>query len=194
MKQRAMWTAVVVILLAAFAIGQAPDQYLDVFVVQVKPEKRAVFDAISKKMVAANRQNKGDEWLAMETVYGPMNRITMTSMRQSYGDTEKGSSAFDAAMQKSMGKPGMDKTFQDFNSCLANSWSELRKRRWDLSSNAPADGAALAAVATRFPLKRIRNFGTRWMASEVTVDRESTATVSCANACSLAAAPLLAWS
>ena len=43
-----------------------------------------------------------------------------------------------------------------------------------------ADGAALAAVATRFPLKRIRNFGTRWMASEVTVDRESTATVSCA--------------
>ncbi len=146
MKQRAMWTAVVVILLAAFAIGQAPDQYLDVFVMQVKPEKRADFDAISKKMVAANRQNKGDEWLAMETVYGPMNRITMTSMRQSYGDTEKGSSAFDAAMQKSMGKPGMDKMFQDFNSCLANSWSELRKRRLDLSSNAPADGAALAKL------------------------------------------------
>jgi hypothetical protein len=146
MKQRAMWTAIAVILLAAFAVAQAPDQYLDVYTVQVKPEKRADFDALSKKMVAANRQNKGDEWLAMETVYGPMNRVTMVSMRQSYGDTEKGSDAFDAAMQKSMGKPGTEKLFQDFNQCLASARSELRKRRWDLSSNAPADGAALAKL------------------------------------------------
>lgn len=146
MKQRAMWTAIAVILLAAFAVAQAPDQYLDVYTVQVKPEKRADFDAISKKMAAANRQNKGDEWLAMETVYGPMNRVTLISMRGSYGDTEKGSDAFDAAMQKSLGKPGMEKIFQDFNQCLASARSELRKRRWDLSSNAPADGAAAAKL------------------------------------------------
>lgn len=146
MKQRAMWTAIAVILLAAFALAQAPDQYLDVYTVQVKPEKRTDFDAIAKKMVAANRQNKGDEWLAMETVYGPMNRVTMVSMRGSYGDTEKGSDAFDAAMQKSVGKPGMEKLFQDFNQCIVSARSELRKRRWDLSSNAPADGAALAKM------------------------------------------------
>jgi len=146
MKHRATWTAVAVILLAAFAIGQAQDQYLDVFVVQVKPGKRADFDAISKKIVAANRQNKGDEWLAMETVYGQNNRITLVSMRQSYGDTEKASDAFYSALQKSMGKTGVDKAFQDFNSCLDNSWSELRKRRWDLSSNAPADAAAMTKM------------------------------------------------
>ena len=146
MKQRAMWTAIAVILLAAFAVAQAPDQYLDVYMVQVKPEKRADFDAISKKMVAANRQNKGDEWLAMETVYGPMNRVTLVSMRQSYGDTEKGSDAFDAAMQKSLGKAATEKLFQDFNQCLVSSRSELRKRRWDLGSNPPADGAAMAKM------------------------------------------------
>jgi hypothetical protein len=146
MKQRAMWTAIAVILLAAFAVAQAPDQYLDVYIAQVKPEKRADFDAISKKMVAANRQNKGDEWLAMETVYGPMNRVTLVSTRQSYGDTEKGSDAFDAAMQKSLGKAATEKLFQDFNQCLVSSRSELRKRRWDLSSNPPADGAAIAKM------------------------------------------------
>lgn len=146
MKQRAMWTAIAVILLAGFAIAQAPDQYLDVYTVQVKPEKRADFDAIAKKMVTANRQNKGDEWLAMETAYGPMNRVTLVSMRGSYADTEKGGDAFDAAVQKSLGKPGADKLFQDFNQCLISARSELRKRRMDLSSNAPADGAALAKL------------------------------------------------
>jgi hypothetical protein len=146
MKQRAMWTAIAVILLAAFAVAQAPDQYLDLYIAQVKPEKRADFDAISKKIVAANRQNKGDEWLAMETVYGPMNRITLVSTRQSYGDTEKGSDAFDAAMQKSLGKAATEKLFQDFNQCLVSSRSELRKRRWDLGSNPPADGAAMAKM------------------------------------------------
>ena len=146
MKHRAMWTAIAVILLAAFAVAQAPDQYLDVFMAQVKPEKRADFDALSKKMVAANRQNKGDEWLAMETVYGPMNRITLVSMRGSYADTEKGGDAFDAAIQKSLGKPAAEKLFQDFNQCLVSARSELRKRRWDLGSNPPADGAALTKM------------------------------------------------
>src|ERR1700675_4711723 len=111
MKHRATWTAFAVILLAALAVAQAQEQYLDVYVAQVKPEKRADFDAITKKMVAANRQNKGDEWLTMETVYGPMNRLTLISMRQSYADTEKGGDAFFGAIQKSLGKAGADKLF-----------------------------------------------------------------------------------
>jgi hypothetical protein len=144
MKHRATWTAVVVILLAAFAVAQ--EQYLDIYIAQVKPEKRADFDAISKKMVAANRQNKGDLWLSMETVYGPMNRVTFVSTRQSYDDAEKGSDAFSGAIVKSLGQSAADKLFQEFSACLVNSRSELRKRRWDLSSNAPADAGAMAKM------------------------------------------------
>jgi hypothetical protein len=144
MKHRAMWAAFVLIVFAALAAAQ--EQYLDVYIAQVKPEKRADFDAINKKLVAANRQNKGDEWLAMETVYGPMNRVTFVSVRNSYDAAEKGSDSFSAAVEKALGKPGSEKLFQDFNQTLANSRSELRRRRWELGSNAPTDAAAMAKM------------------------------------------------
>ena len=144
MKHRAMWAAFVLIVFAALAAAQ--DQYLDVYIAQVKPDKRADFDAINKKLVAANRQNKGDEWMAMETVYGPMNRVTFISMRNSYDAAEKGGDSFNAAVEKALGKPGSEKVFQDFSQTLANSRSELRKRRWDLSSNAPGDAASMAKM------------------------------------------------
>ena len=146
MKRKALWIAVAFGLLTAFVAGQAQEQYLDVYTAQVKPEKRAEFDAIAKKMVAANRQSKGDIWLTMETVYGPGNRVTFVSTRQSYGDAEKGSEAFEAAMQKTLGKAGMDKLFQEYSQCLVNYRNEFRRRRWDLSSNPPADAAALAKM------------------------------------------------
>ncbi len=142
MKRKAMWTAVVLVLLATLAAGQA-QQYLDVYTVQVKPEKRAEFDAITKKMGAANRQNKGDAWLTMETVYGQGDRVTFVSMRQGYGDAEKATGAFYGALQKSYGKPGSEKLFQDFSQCVVSARSEFRLRRWDLSSNAPTDAAAM---------------------------------------------------
>jgi hypothetical protein len=141
-----MWTAVAVVLLAALAAGQAQEQYLDVFTVQVKPDKRADFDAITKRIVAANHQNKGDAWLAIETTYGPGNRVNFISMRQGYADVEKATETFYAAMQKAFGKPGTDKIFQDFNQCLVSSRSELRRRRWDLSSGAPTDPAAMTRL------------------------------------------------
>lgn len=146
MRQKATWTALVVMLLIAFVAVQAQDQYLDVYIAQVKPDKRADFDAINKKLVAANRQNKGDEWLTMETAYGPMNRVTFISMRDSYGAAEKGGDNFDSAVVKALGKAGSEKLFQDFSQTLANSRAELRKRRWDLSSNAPADAAAMSKM------------------------------------------------
>jgi hypothetical protein len=146
MKWKAMWTAVVFVLLAALAVGQAQEQYLDVYVAQVKPEKRAEFDAISKKIAAANRQNKGDVWLAMETVYGPADRVSFVSVRQGYGDAEKGTGAFFEAMQKTYGKPGTEKIFQDFSQCLVSARSEFRRRRWDLSSNTPSDPAAMTKL------------------------------------------------
>ncbi len=146
MKRKALWIAVAFGLLTAFVAGQAQEQYLDVYTAQVKPEKRAEFDAIAKKMVAANRQSKGDIWLTMETVYGPGNRVTFVSTRQSYGDAEKGSEAFEAALQKTLGKAGMEKLFQDYSQCLVNYRNEFRRRRWDLSSNPPADAVALAKM------------------------------------------------
>lgn len=146
MKRKALWTTFAVVLLAAMAAGQAQDQYLDVYIAQVKPEKRADFDAISKKMVAANRQNKGDAWIAMETVYGRGDRVTFISMRNSYGDAEKASGIFNEALQKTYGKAAADKMLQEFDQCLANSRNEFRRRRWDLSSNAPADAAAMAKM------------------------------------------------
>ncbi len=146
MKRKAMWTAVALVLLAALTAGQAQEQYLDVYTVQVKPEKRADFDAISKKIAAANRQNKGDAWLTMETVYGQGDRVTFVSVRQGYGDVEKATGTFYEAMQKAYGKAGTDKMFQDFSQCLVSSRSEFRRRRMDLSSNPPADPAAMAKL------------------------------------------------
>ena len=146
MKRRALWTAFAVVLLTALAVGQAHEQYLDVYIAQVKPEKRAEFDAITKKFVAANRQSKGDNWIVVETAYGPANRVSFISTRQSYSDADKGSDAFIGSLLKAYGKPGTDKLFQDYNQCIVSSRSELRRRRWDLSSNAPADEAAMAKL------------------------------------------------
>jgi hypothetical protein len=146
MKRKAMWTAVAVVMLAALAVGQAQEQYLDVYIAQVKPEKRADFDAAMKRMVAANRQSKGDTWLAMETAYGPGNRVTFISTRQSYADTEKGGEAFYGSLQKALGKAGTDKLMQDFSQCVVSTRSELRRRRWDLSSNVPGDAEAMAKL------------------------------------------------
>lgn len=146
MKRKALWTAVALILLAALAAGQAHEQYLDVYTVQVKSEKRADFDAITKRMATANHQNKGDAWLTMETVYGPIDRVSFVSIRQSYADAEKASGDFYGALQKALGKTGTDKLFQDFSQCVVSSRSEFRRRRWDLSSNPPADPAAMAKM------------------------------------------------
>jgi hypothetical protein len=153
MKWKALGTTIAALLLSALAFSQTAAQYLDIEVVQVKPEKRADFDAITKKMVAANRQNHGDNWLAMETVYGQGNRITFVSTRNSYADTEKASDVFYSALEKAYGKAGVDKIFQDFSQCVVNTRSELRRRRPDLSSNAPADAAAEAKLVG----------GSRWL-------------------------------
>ncbi len=55
MKRKSVWTLAGLMLLSALAFGQMQDQYLDVFYAQVKPEKRAEFDSINQKIVAANR-------------------------------------------------------------------------------------------------------------------------------------------
>jgi hypothetical protein len=147
MQRKAIGSVIAFVLLAALAVGQAQqaqESYLDVFTVQVKPDKRADFDAIGRKIAVANRQNNGDTWIAMETVYGPGDRVSFISTRNSYGEVESAMGTFMGALQKSYGKAATDKMFQDLGQCTASSRSEIRRRRLELSSNAPSDPSAFA--------------------------------------------------
>jgi hypothetical protein len=146
MFRRALWALAVPLLLALAVPAHAQESYLDVEIIRVKPDKTAEFDAITKKMVDANRRNNGDRWLAMESVYGEGNVVLFISTRSSYADVDKGSDAFTAALNKAFGKEATDKLFNDLNSCIASSRSELRRRRWDLSRKVPTDPAALAKL------------------------------------------------
>jgi antibiotic biosynthesis monooxygenase (ABM) superfamily enzyme len=145
MQRKAIGAMFAVVLLGALAAGQAQpalEDYLDVYIAQVKPDKRAEFDAINKKMVAANRQNKGDTWIAMETVYGPGNRVSFISTRHGYADVETSMGAFEHALEKGYGEAAAEKLMQNFNQCLERSRQEIRRRRWD-----PAAFAKLIAEA-----------------------------------------------
>ena len=133
---------------AAFAQTQGVySGYLDVGVIKVKPDKRAEFDAIGKKIAEANRKHKGDTWLASEVVYGEPNTIYFTSARQSYAEIEKSIDVFMGALAKAAGGPAAGaKLLQDSNSTIASARSEVRRRRDDLTSNPPADAAALVRM------------------------------------------------
>lgn len=144
--RKVFWALAVSVMLAMPALAQLEGGYLDVFIADVKPEKRAEFDAVNKKMVDANRRNKGDSWLAMEAIYGPGYRVTFISTRRNYADVEKGYELFMGAMGKALGREGGAKLLQDFNNCVVSTHGELRRRRWDLSSNPPADDAAMASL------------------------------------------------
>jgi quinol monooxygenase YgiN len=137
--RRALWALVIVVCLAAPVAVHAQGDYLDVYVVKVKPEKLAEFQALSKKWVDANRRHNGNRWVALETVFGDGNVYQFTSVRQDYADIDKANEAGMAAVVKAFGKETTQKMVQDFDSCLVWSRSELRRRRWDLSRKAPSD-------------------------------------------------------
>src|SRR2546425_11246423 len=143
MRAKGLWSFALVVLLAGAALGQGPEGYLDSYIVKVKPEKRADLDGIVKKMVDANRRHKGDNWLASEVIYGEGNTIAFTSPRQNYAGTEKGFVAFMAALNEALGPAGSAKVNQDFNNSIVSWRAEVRRRRPDLSSNVPADMAAM---------------------------------------------------
>src|SRR6267378_1298851 len=123
--RRALWAFAVVMCLAAPIAVQAQGDYLDVFVVKVKPEKLADFQALTKKWADANRRNNGDRWLALEAVYGEGNVYQFTSTRKDYADIDKANEAVMAAVNKAFGKAAADKMGQDFNNCVVWSRTEL---------------------------------------------------------------------
>jgi hypothetical protein len=139
MARRARWGISLVLLLGFCVAAQAQENYLDEYVVHVKPGKRAAFDALIKRMAAANRNNGGDYWTATETTYGNTDIVTFVSGRGSYGDIEKASGALMGAMDKTMGRPATEKLFADLSDCSAESQSVLLRIRPDLSSNLPPD-------------------------------------------------------
>jgi hypothetical protein len=146
MKPRILVSWCVAMLFSVAAFAQMPNQYLDVTVARVKPDKRAEFDAVAKKIAESNRKNHGDTWVAMETTYGENNVVTFISVRQSFAEVEKGFDAFMGALGKSYGQAGAEKLFQDYNNTIVSSRGEIRRRRMDLSSNVPSDPAAVAKM------------------------------------------------
>ncbi len=141
MRTRISRTLVVSVLFAAAALAQTQGGLVDVFVVKVKPEKRAEFDAVIKKMVDINRRHQGDTWLASETSWGETNTVYFTSLRQNHAELEKAFEAFMGAMTKAGGPALAAKLMQEVNNCIISSRGELRRIRPDLSRNAPSDPA-----------------------------------------------------
>ena len=142
MRLKMLVTAAFALLLAAgTALGQSLEGYLDLYVTKVRPEKRAEFDAIVKKMVEVNRKNKGDTWVAVETAYGEHNTVYFISAREQYAGIEQGMGAFEGALGKAFGRAGVAKLFQDFNNTMVSSRGEIRRRRVELSSNLPEPAA-----------------------------------------------------
>lgn len=131
------------LLLGGVVKAQMAQGYLDVMTCRVKPDKRADFDGICKKMAEANRKHKGDTYLTMQTEYGAQNTVMFVSTRENYAAIDKGGAAFMSAMKEAFGPTVMEQMLQDFNKCLASSRGELRRRRWDLSVNVPPDPAAV---------------------------------------------------
>jgi hypothetical protein len=130
--------------LVLLAIPLAPAQemmgdYLDVTVVKVRPERRADFDAMGRRVADANRKAKGDFWTASEVSYGENNIVQFISPRQNYAAIDSGLTAFMSAIKAGYGPGGMQKMMADFNSTIISSRSEIRRRRWDLTANPPSD-------------------------------------------------------
>jgi hypothetical protein len=138
--------AVLTIMLAAGAAAQTQDEYLDIGINKVKPDRRADFDALNKKIVDANRRYKGDRWLAYEVEYGEQNTVYFVATRKNMAAIDQGFTAFMAAMKEAFGQAGTDKMLQDVNRCLISSQAEIRRRRWDLSYNVPQDAASLSKL------------------------------------------------
>jgi hypothetical protein len=146
MARRARWSIVVVLLLGFCATAQAQRGYIEETVVHVKEGKGPAFDALVKKMVAANQANSGDNWIAVGTLYGEGNTITFSSVRDSYAAAQKGSDDFEHALATALGPAGTQKLFADFGDCITGIHSLLLSRRQDLSANLPADPNEAAKI------------------------------------------------
>lgn len=126
------------LLLASTSAGQTRDNYIDYYVVKVKPERRADFDGVAKKIADANRRANGDRWLAYEAVYGETNTVYFASTRKDMAAIDTATENFMRAMKESLG-PNFEAIFREMDSCTSSGRGEIRLRRWDLDTNVPED-------------------------------------------------------
>jgi hypothetical protein len=146
MLRKAIWAWAIAVCLLAPAVVRAQGDYLDVYIVKIKPDKAADFYPLARKIADANRRYNGDRWLAAEVLYGEGDTFMFTSTRQDYADVQKGNDVFMGALNKAYGKEAAEKMLHDWESCITSSRTELRRRRWDLSRKVPTDPAAYAKL------------------------------------------------
>jgi quinol monooxygenase YgiN len=120
------------------AAAQGLSDYIDFYVVKVKPEKRMEFEASIKKMVDANRKHNGDRWLTYVTEYGDQGTFYFASSRTDLASIETASETFMKALNTTFGVAGAQKIFADMSAASVWTRGEIRRRRTDLSGNPPA--------------------------------------------------------
>jgi hypothetical protein len=165
LRRKAPWAlgllaATVISVLAAPSTVRAQGGYLDDFIVRVKPDRVAQFEALGKKIADANRHD-GDRWLAMTTFYGESNTYVFTSLRASYADIDKGAEMFMGSLDKSMGKMAAQKLLNDFMDCIISSRTQLRVRRPDLSGKMPSDPQAVNDLVGKSRVLRVLSIRVR---------------------------------
>jgi quinol monooxygenase YgiN len=132
---------------AGRAQAQAQREYIDLYIAKVKPEKRAAYEAAIKKLIEANRANKGDTWIAVSPAYGEqMETIYFASARVGMSSIEPAMELFEKSVGKAYGQAGAMKLFQDLGACTSETHGELRVRRPDLSVNFPESAADRARL------------------------------------------------
>jgi hypothetical protein len=143
------------LLLAVSAAAQPPAQLLDILKVKVRPDKGQAYEAAIKRLVDANRKG-GDKWVAFSTEYGDSGTIYFSSIREKLADIETGFVNFEKAGKEAFG-PNYPKFMADLNAMSESVSAEIRRRRWDLSVNVPADDQErMKTVATARWIRSIR--------------------------------------
>jgi hypothetical protein len=135
---KAIAAVFVCLLLAAAAAGQTRDNYTDHYIVKVKPDKRAEFDGIARRIAEANARAHGDRWLAYEPIYGEAHTVYFVSARKDLAAIDAGMESFLRALKESIG-PRFESVLHDMDSCIVSARGEIRRRRYDLSSGIPED-------------------------------------------------------
>lgn len=123
-------------------LAAAQGQYLDDYVIRIKPEKRVDFDSVSRKIAEANHKAKGDTFIGFERIYGPDYTAMFVAQRENFAAIEDAMKAFTSAINEAYGVGGMKKMMADATPTVQSALARLRVRRPDLSSNAPQDVTA----------------------------------------------------
>lgn len=134
---------------------QGAGEYLDTLKVKVRPDRIREYEASVKKLVDINRK-AGDRWVAYSTEFGDLGTFYFSSRREKMADIETGFANFEKAGKEFLGT-AFPKFMGDLMAMSLSTTAELRRRRWDLSVNAPASSEdRMKLVATSRWIRTIR--------------------------------------